>query len=173
MAVTKGRRWFSAAFKAKVARDALRDAEPVTTIAAWHGVHPNQVRDWRRQAESQIKAAFESAPKAQAEAEATVKDLHAKIGALTMERVFFAAPSGNEPCRSPGQARMGQPREHRPAMPHPGHQPLHELTSGMEANRVIGDWMELHNHVRPHSALGGISPAMAYERKPPPWRKSA
>ena len=50
---------------------------------------------------------------------------------------------------------------------------LHELTSGMEANRVIGDWMEFYNHVRPHSALGGITPAMAYERKPPPWRKSA
>ena len=94
MEVTKGRRRFSAAFKARVARDALRDAEPVTVIAARHGAHPNQVRDWRRQAEDQIKAAFESAPQAKAESEATIKNLHAKIGELTMERDFFCRTFG-------------------------------------------------------------------------------
>ena len=122
MAATKGRKRYSKAFKARVARDALRDVDTVTAIAARHGIHPNQVRDWRRLAEDQIQAAFGSAPKAQAESEATIKDLHAKMGELTMER-FFAVPSGNEPCRAPQQTRMGRADEHRPAMPHPRHQP--------------------------------------------------
>ena len=51
MASRKGWRNFSREFKAKVARDVLRDVEPVSAIAARHGVHPNQVREWRRQAD--------------------------------------------------------------------------------------------------------------------------
>ena len=94
MAATKGRKRYSKALKARVARDALRDVDTVTAIAARHGVHPNQVRDWRRLAEDQIQAAFDSAPKAKAESEATIKDLHAKMGELTMERDFFCRAFG-------------------------------------------------------------------------------
>ena len=51
---------------------------------------------------------------------------------------------------------------------------LHELTNGIQANQVISSsWMEFHNHVRPHSALGGITPAMAHERKRPNWHLAA
>ena len=50
---------------------------------------------------------------------------------------------------------------------------LHELANGIQANQVIGGWMEFHNHVRPHGALGGITPAMAYERKRLNWRRAA
>ena len=94
MAATKGRKRYSKAFKARVARDALRDVDTVSAIAARHGIHPNQVRDWRRLAEEEIQAAFDSSPKAQAESEATIKDLHAKIGELTMERDFFCRAFG-------------------------------------------------------------------------------
>ena len=90
MAATKGRKRHSKAFKARVARD----VDTVTAIAARHGIHPNQVRDWRRLAEDQIHAAFDSAPKAKAESDATIKDLHAKIGELTMERDFFCRAFG-------------------------------------------------------------------------------
>lgn len=47
MAGRKGRRNFSTEFKAKVARDAMRDVDTVSMAAARHGVHPNQVREWR------------------------------------------------------------------------------------------------------------------------------
>ena len=40
---------------------------------------------------------------------------------------------------------------------------LHELTNGIEAHRVIADWMALYNNQRPHSSLGGRTPRMAYE----------
>ena len=45
MAGRKGQRNFSTEFKAKVARDAMRDVDTVSTAAARHGVHPNQVRE--------------------------------------------------------------------------------------------------------------------------------
>ncbi len=48
MAGGKGRRSFTREFKARVARDAMRDVEPVNAVAARHGVGPGLVRDWRR-----------------------------------------------------------------------------------------------------------------------------
>lgn len=39
---------------------------------------------------------------------------------------------------------------------------LHDLSDGFEAERVIRCWMEFYNEVRPHSSLGGRTPAEAY-----------
>ena len=39
---------------------------------------------------------------------------------------------------------------------------LHELTDGFKAERVIGEWIGFYNTARPHSALGGRTPAEAY-----------
>jgi putative transposase len=39
---------------------------------------------------------------------------------------------------------------------------LHELTDGFVAERVIGEWVAFYNGERPHSALGGATPAEAY-----------
>ncbi len=39
---------------------------------------------------------------------------------------------------------------------------LHELTDGFKADRVIGEWIDFYNTVRPHSALAGRTPAEAY-----------
>ena len=36
---------------------------------------------------------------------------------------------------------------------------LHELADGFEARRLIGDWVAFYNTERPHSALGGKTPA--------------
>ena len=44
---------------------------------------------------------------------------------------------------------------------------LHELTDGFKAERVIRDWIEFYNTERPHSALGGRTPAEAYGAKWP------
>ena len=41
---------------------------------------------------------------------------------------------------------------------------LHELADGFAAQRVIAEWMEFYNEVRPHSALDGRTPAEAYWR---------
>ena len=39
---------------------------------------------------------------------------------------------------------------------------LRDLTDGFHAERVIGDWIDFYNTDRPHSALGGATPAEAY-----------
>ncbi len=39
---------------------------------------------------------------------------------------------------------------------------LHELSDGFHAERVIADWIDFYNTERPHSALGGGTPAEAY-----------
>jgi hypothetical protein len=39
---------------------------------------------------------------------------------------------------------------------------LPELTDGVRAERVIGEWIDFYNTERPHSALGGATPAEAY-----------
>ena len=44
---------------------------------------------------------------------------------------------------------------------------LRELADGFEAQRVIGEWIDFYNTERPHSALGGKTPAEAYRGAPP------
>ena len=39
---------------------------------------------------------------------------------------------------------------------------LHELTDGFVAERVIAEWIDFYNTERPHSSLGGVTPAEAY-----------
>lgn len=39
---------------------------------------------------------------------------------------------------------------------------LHELTDGFKAERIIGEWIGFYNSERPHSALGGRTPAEAH-----------
>ena len=85
------RRRFTAEFKAKVAMEALRGDRTVQAIAAKHEVHPNQVSGWKRQAQDGLRELFAGAAnRRQADHEASIHDLHAKIGELTVERDFLA-----------------------------------------------------------------------------------
>jgi len=85
------RRRFTGQFKAKVALEALRGERPVQEIAAKYGVHPNQVSRWKKQAVDGLSGVFsDKAEKTERDQEATVRDLHAKIGELTVERDFLA-----------------------------------------------------------------------------------
>ena len=88
--MAKKRRRFTAQFKKRVALEALRERETIGVIAARHEVHPSQVTAWKRQALEGLGEVF-SRPgsKRAAEHEATIRELHAKIGELTVERDFF------------------------------------------------------------------------------------
>jgi transposase-like protein len=82
------RRNHSAAFKAKVAIEALGDGKTVAEIAHKHDVHPNQVTEWRRQLLDRAAGVFGGMP-ATAEPSVDIKTLHAKIGQLTLENDFL------------------------------------------------------------------------------------
>ena len=87
---TNRRRRFTADFKKRVALEALRGDRTVQAIAARHEVHPNQVGVWKRQAVDGLDDIFASGTASrQSEHETTIRDLHAKIGELTVERDFF------------------------------------------------------------------------------------
>jgi len=88
--MTKRRR-FTADFKARVALEALRGDKTIQEIATKHKVHPNQVSSWKRQAVEGLGAVFSNGTdRACRDHEAEVRDLHAKIGELTVERDFLA-----------------------------------------------------------------------------------
>ncbi len=88
--MTKRRR-FTADFKARVALDALRGDRTIQEIGAKHQVHPNQVSAWKRQAMDGLGEVFSNGGDAgRRDHEAEIKELHAKIGQLTVERDFLA-----------------------------------------------------------------------------------
>ncbi len=85
------RRRFTADFKAKVALEALRGDRTVQEISAKHKVHPNQVSTWKRQAVAGLGELFSNGvDRARSDHEAEVKELHAKIGELTVVNDFLA-----------------------------------------------------------------------------------
>ena len=85
------RRRFTADFKARVALEALRGDKTIQEIASKHKVHPNQVSSWKRQAVEGLGEVFSNgADRAGRDHEAEVRELHAKIGELMVERDFLA-----------------------------------------------------------------------------------
>ncbi len=85
------RRRFTADFKARVALEALRGDRTIQEIAAKRRVHPNQVSTWKRQAMDGLGEVFSNGhDRDRRDHEAEVRDLHAKIGELTVERDFLA-----------------------------------------------------------------------------------
>ena len=60
------RRNHTAAFKAKVAIEALGDGKTIAEIAQKHDVHPHQVTEWRRQLIERAAGVFGAVPVAEA-----------------------------------------------------------------------------------------------------------
>ena len=89
------RRNFSAAFKAKVALEALRGDQTLAELAGRHKVHPNLITKWKRQAGDRMVDVFSSKKGGrEASHEEAVKELHAKIGELTIEKDFLSKAFG-------------------------------------------------------------------------------
>ncbi len=73
------RRIHDAAFKARVALEALKGEAPVSEPASACEVHPTMIHQWRKSLVEGAAGIFERGGKAAATAGDTVRDLHAKI----------------------------------------------------------------------------------------------
>ena len=89
------RRRFSGELKARIALDALRGDRTLQEVASKHQVHPNQVSTWKRQAIDGLGEVFSNGVERRCrDHESEVRDLHAKIGELTVERDCLSRGSG-------------------------------------------------------------------------------
>ncbi len=93
------RRNHSTAFKAKVAVAALKGDRTQAELAEDFDIHPNQIMEWRKQLLENADQVFGRSEKQAEESEFKIKELHAKIGQLTMERDFLE--QGLERIHSP------------------------------------------------------------------------
>ena len=83
------RRNHSPAFKAKVAIAAIKGERTIAQIAEQFDVHPNQVTTWKAQLEGGAADVFGAGSPAEQVPAVDVKQLHAKIGELTLENDFL------------------------------------------------------------------------------------
>jgi transposase len=84
----KNRKRFDAAFKARVALEAVQEKASLAQIGKRHGVHPVQVGQWKRQLLEQAAKAFDG--EAGRVDERREQELLQKIGELTIERDFLS-----------------------------------------------------------------------------------
>ncbi|MBO8170219.1 MAG: IS3 family transposase [Thermoanaerobacteraceae bacterium] len=83
------RKNYSAAFKAKVVQEVLKEEKTISQIASEYGVHPTQIKQWKKTVLENMETLFSKETKAKKkEKEAKEKEiqkLYAKIGQLTTE----------------------------------------------------------------------------------------
>ena len=92
--MSKKRNQYSAKFKLKVVLSALKEDIPISELSSTYGVHSTVIHRWKKEALGSIEFGFSSKLEQQKTDHADeVKELHAKIGELTMERDFLSKAS--------------------------------------------------------------------------------
>src|SRR5437660_12506005 len=85
------RRNHTPTFKAKVALAAIKGDKTLAELAQQFDVHPNQITTWRAQLLEGAAGVFGAAPsEGAAGSPVDLKDLHAKIGELTLANDFLS-----------------------------------------------------------------------------------
>ena len=82
-------------FKARVGLEALKGVKTIQQIAKEYDVHPTQVSDWKKTMSEGVASVFgpDRARSSDKDFERERKDLHSKIGQLTVEVDFLREKS--------------------------------------------------------------------------------
>jgi transposase-like protein len=90
--MAKRTRWnHGGVFKAKVALEAVKGERTLAELAQRFQIHPNQITTWKKQLLDRASEVFDKDKKTQAP---DTKELHVKIGKLTMENDFLSVALG-------------------------------------------------------------------------------
>jgi len=93
--MTRQRKRYDAALKAKVAIEAIKGQRTVNEIAAAYQIHPHQVAEWKKQALQQMPDIFSTGrARAQLEDEELRDRLYQEIGRLKIELEWLKKKSG-------------------------------------------------------------------------------
>lgn len=84
----------TAAFKKKIALEALREDKTLNQLASEHGIHPLQVGKWKKELIDGAEVLFESKKDRKQDDVSDREALEKKVGRLTMENDFLKKKLG-------------------------------------------------------------------------------
>lgn len=91
----KMRRFHPAAFKAKVALEALKEQKTIAELSSLYGIHATQITKWKHQALEIMSLGFsEKQKKKQEDDHELVQELYRQIGRLKVEVDFLKKKMG-------------------------------------------------------------------------------
>ena len=95
--MSRKRRSHSPALKAKVALAAIQGEKTIAELAEQFQIHPNQITKWKKQLLNSAQEVFEKGSgNSSSDNSEKIKELHAKIGKLTVENDFLSKALGVE-----------------------------------------------------------------------------
>ena len=96
----KPRRNHAPAFKARMVLEVLRGEKTLAQLSALHNVHPSQLTSWKNELLGGAAGIFGGAATDNAADLERIRELHEKIGELTVERDFLGTALGKFPGSS-------------------------------------------------------------------------
>lgn len=98
------RKSHDAAFKAKVALEALKGDRTMAELSSEYGVHPNQIRQWRQKLVDELPSVFsDRRQKKDKEGEEVTAELYRQIGQLKVEMDWLKKKSQQLLLRKSGR----------------------------------------------------------------------
>lgn len=94
------RKQYSATYKAEIVKELLKEEKPLSQLAAETGIHPSQLKEWRKIALTRLPELFSRNDQAMVDArnhEQQVTELYAEIGRLTTQVNWLKKKSGLQP----------------------------------------------------------------------------
>jgi len=93
--MTISRRSYSAEYKARLALEAIQGRQTINELAAEHGIHPNQISQWRTQLLEAAPGIFAArGQQRQQAAEELQAQLYQQIGQLQVELAWLKKKLG-------------------------------------------------------------------------------
>lgn len=92
--MSKKRKRYTPAFKAKVALAALKNEETTAELSQRFGVHPTMIAAWKRALLDGATDIFDKGHKSRKQVDNKIDELHRQIGELKVENDFLSRKLG-------------------------------------------------------------------------------